>query len=93
MGLVAEAIALGTDVGATMNDTAFSSPGTDVIDVGSDMLNSELFNSLLVTADICDTGIISEEALRRVYDAYAHASARMWNEFWGNLGPVWRQHC
>ena len=82
LGMAAEAIARGFDPGAIMSDLVFSSPGTDVIDVGSDLLNSEIMNSFLNTADVTDTGIVSEEALRRVYDAHAATAARMLTQRW-----------
>ncbi|KAI4986943.1 hypothetical protein ZWY2020_019573 [Hordeum vulgare] len=51
LGMGAEAIARGFDVGAVTSDLVFSSPGTDVIDVGSDLVNSEVMNSFLNVAD------------------------------------------
>ncbi|KAF3935184.1 hypothetical protein ABW20_dc0109614 [Dactylellina cionopaga] len=81
-GMAAEAIARGFDPAAVFSDMVFGSPGTDVLDVGSDIHNSEVMNSFLNTADITNTGIVSEEALRRVYDAYAHTSGRMFTERW-----------
>ncbi|KAF4633183.1 hypothetical protein G7Y89_g4930 [Cudoniella acicularis] len=80
VGIAAEAMARGYDKAGVMNDFAFSSPGTDVIDVGSDIHNSELFNTFLNTADITESGIITEENLRRVYNAFAHTCARMYTE-------------
>jgi hypothetical protein len=65
-----------------MADMVFSCPATDVVDVGSDLENSEIMNSFLNTADITDTGIVTEEVLRRVYDAYAHTSARIFVDRW-----------
>ncbi|KAJ5088514.1 hypothetical protein N7456_012130 [Penicillium angulare] len=85
-GMAAESIARGSDIGGLINDFAFSSPGTDVIDVGSDIHNSELFNSFLNTSDIADSGIVTEETLRRVYDAYAHSAARMFTTRWSDPG-------
>ncbi|KAK8102432.1 hypothetical protein PG984_015578 [Apiospora sp. TS-2023a] len=81
-GMVYEAIGRGFDHAAAFNDAVFSSPGTDVLDVGSDLLNSEVLNSFLNTADLAETGVVTEEGLRRVYDAYAHAGARMFTERW-----------
>lgn len=75
LGLGAESMARGYDFGAAVYSLIFSALGTDVIDVGSDFYSSELFNSLLNTYNITSTGVISEEALRRVYDAYAHIGA------------------
>lgn len=86
LGMAAELLAHGSDRGAIINDFAFGSPGTDVIDVGSDIHNSELFNSFLNTGEITDSGIVSEDDLRRVYDAYAHSSARMFTERWSEPG-------
>ncbi|QKX57606.1 uncharacterized protein TRUGW13939_04724 [Talaromyces rugulosus] len=86
LGMAAELLAHGSDRGAVINDFAFGSPGTDVIDVGSDIHNSELFNSFLNTGEITEEGIVTEDALRRVYDAYAHSSARMFTERWSEPG-------
>ncbi|RYO90840.1 hypothetical protein DL764_008378 [Monosporascus ibericus] len=63
-----------------MSDMILGSPGTDVVDVGSDLDNSEVTNAFLNTADITDTGIVTEYALRRVYDAYAQTGRRMFTE-------------
>lgn len=79
-----EAIARGFDCAATAHDLMQSVPLTDIVDVGSDILNSELLNALLNTADICDEGVITEEKLRRVYDACAYNSARMLTERWSD---------
>ncbi|PKY04785.1 hypothetical protein P168DRAFT_317832 [Aspergillus campestris IBT 28561] len=65
-----EAAARGFDPAALMHDFVFSNPQTDIVDVGSDLYNSELANSVLGTADVTDTGIVTEEALQRVYDAH-----------------------
>ncbi|RYP77463.1 hypothetical protein DL769_003417 [Monosporascus sp. CRB-8-3] len=88
MGMSAETIVRGFDPAAVMSDMIFSSPGTDVVDVGSDLYNSEVMNAFLNTADITDTGIVTEDALRRVYDAYAHTGGRMFTERW--MEPVAR---
>lgn len=53
-----------------------------MVDVGSDLGNCETMNSFLNTADITDTGVVSEEVLRRVYDAYSFTCARMFTERW-----------
>ncbi|KAF5656047.1 hypothetical protein FCIRC_13792 [Fusarium circinatum] len=82
LGMAAEATARGFDPGAVMADLVFSSPGTDVVDVGCDLVNSEVMNSFLNVTDITDTGIVSEDVLRRVYDAYAVMGARMLTERW-----------
>ena len=82
LGLAAEATIRGFDPGLVMSDLVFSSPGTDVVDVGSDLVNSEVVNSFLNVADITDTGIVSEDVLRRVYDAYAATGARMLTQRW-----------
>ncbi|KAL6859353.1 hypothetical protein J3F83DRAFT_749892 [Trichoderma novae-zelandiae] len=82
LGMAAEAIARGFDPGAVMADLVFSSPGTDVVDVGCDLVNSEVMNSFLNVTDITETGVVSEEALRRVYDAYAATGARMLTQRW-----------
>ncbi|KAG8530274.1 uncharacterized protein KY384_004775 [Bacidia gigantensis] len=82
LGMAAEAMARGFDPGAVMSDLVFSSPGTDVVDVGSDLMNSEVMNSFLNVADITDTGVVSEDVLRRVYDAYAATGARMLTQRW-----------
>ncbi|KAF8182515.1 hypothetical protein K438DRAFT_1419766, partial [Mycena galopus ATCC 62051] len=75
LGILAEAAARGFDASAAMADMIFSSPGTDVVDVGSDLHNSELCNALLNCGDIAGCGIIDEAALGRVYDAFAHVGA------------------
>ncbi|KAH6873885.1 hypothetical protein B0T10DRAFT_233769 [Thelonectria olida] len=82
LGMAAEATARGFDPGAVMSDLVFSSPGTDVVDVGCDLLNSEVMNSFLNVTDITDTGIVSEDVLRKVYDAYATTGARMLTQRW-----------
>ena len=82
LGMAAEATARGFDPGAVMSDLVFSSPGTDVVDVGCDLVNSEVLNSFLNVTDITDTGIVSEDVLRRVYDAYAVMGARMLTQRW-----------
>ncbi|MDI1486313.1 MAG: hypothetical protein OHK93_005540 [Ramalina farinacea] len=82
LGMAAEATARGFDPGAVMSDLVFSSPGTDVVDVGCDLVNSEVLNSFLNVTDITDTGIVSEDVLRRVYDAYAVTGARMLTQRW-----------
>ncbi|KAH9883973.1 hypothetical protein F4778DRAFT_576299 [Xylariomycetidae sp. FL2044] len=88
LGMAEEAIVRGFDPAAVMSDLVFSSPGTDVVDVGCDLVNSEVMNSFLNTADMTDTGVVTEDALRRVYDAYAYTGARMLNERWSE--PVAR---
>ncbi|RSL61834.1 hypothetical protein CEP51_013567 [Fusarium floridanum] len=82
LGMAAEAMMRGFDPGAVMADLVFSSPGTDVVDVGCDIVNSEVMNSFLNVADVTDTGIIDEDVLRRVYDAYAATGARMLTQRW-----------
>ncbi|KAJ4163523.1 hypothetical protein LMH87_005244 [Akanthomyces muscarius] len=82
LGMAAEAMAQGFDPAAVTSDLVFSSPGTDVVDVGCDLVNSEVMNSFLNVADITDTGVVSEVALRRVYDAYAATGARMLTQRW-----------
>lgn len=86
LGMAGELIARAFDPAVVVHDFIFSGPATDIIDVGSDLCNSEIVNSVLYTADMTDTGIVTEEALRRVYDAYAHASGRMWTERWSEPG-------
>lgn len=85
-GMAAEMMAQGSDCGGIVNDFTFSCPATDVVDVGSDIHNSELFNSFLNTADITQTGVVTEEALRKVYDAQAHSGARIFTERWSEPG-------
>jgi hypothetical protein len=82
VGMGAEAMALGFDAGAVMSDLVFSSPATDVVDVGGDLVNSEVMNSFLNVADIAASGIVSEPALRAIYDAYAATGARMFTQRW-----------
>ncbi|KAL9116204.1 MAG: hypothetical protein Q9227_000575 [Pyrenula ochraceoflavens] len=82
LGMAEETIVRGFDPAGVMSDLVFGSPGTDVVDVGGDLVNSEIMNSFLNTADITETGVVTEERLRRVYDAYAHTGARMLTERW-----------
>ncbi|KAJ7336405.1 hypothetical protein DFH08DRAFT_878719 [Mycena albidolilacea] len=84
MGLAVETIWRGFDPAAVHADMVFSSPATDVVDVGSDLTNSEVCNSFLNTADLggAEGGIVTEEALRRVYDGFAHMGARTLTERW-----------
>ncbi|PNP56735.1 hypothetical protein THARTR1_03431 [Trichoderma harzianum] len=82
LGMAAEAIARGFDPAAVMADLVFSSPGTDVVDVGCDLVNSEVMNSFLNVTDITETGVVSEEVLRKIYDAYAATGARMLTQRW-----------
>nr|WOD46323.1 hypothetical protein [Trichoderma atroviride] len=82
LGMAAESIARGFDPGAVMADLVFSSPGTDVVDVGCDLVNSEVMNSFLNVTDITETGVVSEQVLRKIYDAYAATSARMLTQRW-----------
>jgi hypothetical protein len=85
-GMAAEALARNFDKAGVLNDFAAGSPAHDFVDVGSDIHNSELFNSFLNTADICDSGIVSEENLRKVYNAYAHSMAKMFTDRWSEPG-------
>jgi hypothetical protein len=82
LGMGTEATAQGFDAAAVMSDLVFSSPGTDVVDVGSDLLNSEVMNAFLNAADIAASGVVSEPALRAIYDAYAATGARMFTQRW-----------
>ncbi|CAM0948310.1 unnamed protein product [Alopecurus aequalis] len=70
LGMGVEAIARGFDAGAVMSDLIFTSPGTDVVDVGSDLVNSELMNSFL------------NPALQAIYDAFAATGGRMFTQRW-----------
>ncbi|KAI9036265.1 uncharacterized protein KD926_002130 [Aspergillus affinis] len=87
-GLAAEAISRGFDPGATAYQMIFSAPGTDVVDVGSDVYSSELFNSFLNTDDITSSSVISKTSLRRVYDAYAHIGATIFTREWTEPGAI-----
>lgn len=82
LGMGAEAIARGFDVSSVMSDLVFSSPNHDVIDLGCDMVNSEVMNSFLNVADITTSGVVSEAALRAIYDAYAAVGARALTQRW-----------
>lgn len=82
IGMGTECTAHGYYPAAVMSDLVFSSPCTDVLDLGSDLLNFEVVNSFINTADISSTGIISECALRRIYDAYAATGARLLMQRW-----------
>lgn len=77
VGQAAEQVVRGYDPAGVLFDFIASCAGTDIIDVGSDLYNSELVNAILGTADIVDTGIVTEAALQNVYDAWAHSCARM----------------
>uniref|UniRef100_A0ACD5Z425 Uncharacterized protein n=1 Tax=Avena sativa TaxID=4498 RepID=A0ACD5Z425_AVESA len=82
LGMGAEARARGFDVGAIMSDLVLSVNSHDVIDVGSDLVNSEIMNSFLNVADIAASGVVSEPALRAIYDAYAATGARTFTQRW-----------
>ncbi|TQV90968.1 hypothetical protein IF1G_10203 [Cordyceps javanica] len=82
LGMAAEAMAQGFDPASVMSDLVFSSPGTDVVDVGCDLVNSEVMNSLLNVADVTENGVVSEVVLHRVYDAYATVGAKMLTQRW-----------
>ncbi|PLB46138.1 hypothetical protein P170DRAFT_429284 [Aspergillus steynii IBT 23096] len=86
LGIAAEAVARGHDPAGLMNDFCLSNRGTDIVDVGSDIHNSELFNAVLNVADVTDTGVVGEKALRRVYDAFAHAGAKTLTQQWSEPG-------
>jgi hypothetical protein len=80
-----EAAARRYDPAGIMADMVFSCPATDVVDVGCDLHNCEIMNSFLNTADFTDTGIVTEEKLRSIYDAYAHTGARIFVDRWAEL--------
>ncbi|UNI17020.1 hypothetical protein JDV02_003400 [Purpureocillium takamizusanense] len=80
--MAAEAMTRGFDPAAVMADMVFSSPATDVVDVGSDLGNSEIMNSFLNTSDVTKDCIVTEEILRKVYDAYSHTCGRIFTERW-----------
>jgi hypothetical protein len=82
VGVAGEAAARGYDPAGIMADHVFSCPATDVVDVGCDLHNCEIMNSFLNSADFTDTGVVTEEKLRRVYDAYAHTGARIFVDRW-----------
>jgi len=82
LGIGADATARGFDVGAIMSDLILSVNSHDVIDVGSDLVNSEIMNSFLNVADIAASGVVSEAALRAIYDAYAATGARTFTQRW-----------
>ncbi|XP_044961129.1 uncharacterized protein LOC123412248 [Hordeum vulgare subsp. vulgare] len=82
LGIAADATARGFEVGAVMSDLVLSINSHDVIDVGSDLVNSEIMNSFLNVADIAASGVVSEPALRAIYDAYAATSARAFTQRW-----------
>ncbi|KAF7103992.1 hypothetical protein CFC21_104921 [Triticum aestivum] len=82
LGIGAEAMARGFDTGAAMSDLVLSINSHDVIDVGSDLVNSEIMNSFLNVADIAASGVVSEPALRAIYDAYAATGARTFTQRW-----------
>ncbi|XP_051207722.1 uncharacterized protein [Lolium perenne] len=82
LGIGAEATARGFDAGAVMSDLILSVNSHDVLDVGSDLVNSEIMNSFLNVADIAASGVVSEPALRAIYDAYAATGARLFTQRW-----------
>ncbi|EHL02879.1 hypothetical protein M7I_0842 [Glarea lozoyensis 74030] len=82
LGVAGEAAARGYDPAGIMADMVFSCPATDVVDVGCDLHNCEIMNSFLNTADFTDTGIVTEEKLRRIYDAYSFTGARIFVDRW-----------
>ncbi|KAM7195408.1 hypothetical protein V8F33_006749 [Rhypophila sp. PSN 637] len=86
LGPTMEANLRGWDKAAVMADWVFSTPATDVVDVGSDLVNSEVLKSLLNTADVAVPGLVSEPILRRVYDAMAHTCCRMFTHRWAEPG-------
>ena len=80
-GMAAEVMARGFDKAGVINDFAAAChPCSDAIDMGSDLINSEVLNSFLNATDITESGIITEEVLRKVYDAYAHTVSKMFTE-------------
>jgi hypothetical protein len=84
--MAAEAIVRGFDSGSVIHYFIYTNPGTDVVDFGSDISNSEILNSFLNIADITETGVITEAALRRVYDVYAQMGTRVFTERWSDPG-------
>lgn len=85
-GMAAEAMGRCFDASAIYDDMVFSSAATDIINIWSDMGNSEIVNSCLNAADITNTGVVTEDALRRVYDAYSAVGARCLTERWAEPG-------
>lgn len=85
-GIAAEAMGRCFDAAAIYDDMVFSSAATDIINIRSDMENGEVINSCLNAADITNTGVVTEDALRRVYDAYAVLGARCLTERWAEPG-------
>lgn len=85
-GIAAEAMGRCFDPAAIYDDMAFSSAATDIINIQSDMGNSEIINACLNAADITNSGVVTEDALRRVYDAYASVGARCLTERWSEPG-------
>jgi hypothetical protein len=55
--MACEVIVRGFDPAGVMADMVFTSPGTDVLDVGSDVGNSGVMKSFFNTADFCETGV------------------------------------
>ncbi|KAN0070317.1 hypothetical protein V8E54_011898 [Elaphomyces granulatus] len=85
-GLAAEAMARGFDKAGVINDFAASRPCSDALDLGSDLINSEVLNTFLNAADITESGVVTEEVLRKVYDAYAHTVSKMFTERYAEPG-------
>ncbi|KAI3397054.1 hypothetical protein diail_11290 [Diaporthe ilicicola] len=85
-GMAAEAMGRCFDAAAIYDDMVFSSAATDIINIRADMNNSEIINSCLNAADITNSGVVTEDALRTVYDAYAAVGARCLTERWAEPG-------
>jgi hypothetical protein len=85
-GLAAEAMERGFDKAGVINDFAASRPCSDALDLGSDLINSEVLNTFLNAADITESGVVTEEVLRKVYDAYAHTVSKMFTERYAEPG-------
>ncbi|KAG8160505.1 hypothetical protein KVR01_010041 [Diaporthe batatas] len=85
-GIAAEAMGRCFDSAAIYDDMVFSSAATDIVNIHSDLGSSEIANACLNTADITNSGVVTEDALRRVYDAFAAVGARCLTERWSEPG-------
>lgn len=85
-GIAAEAMGRCFDSAAIYDDMVFSSAATDIVNIHSDLGSSEIVNAFLNAADITNSGVVTEDALRRVYDAFAAVGARCLTERWSEPG-------
>ncbi|POS68731.1 hypothetical protein DHEL01_v212875 [Diaporthe helianthi] len=85
-GIAAESMGRCFDPAAIYDDMVFSSAATDIVNIHSDLGSSEIVNACLNAADVTNSGVLTEDALRRVYDAFAAVGARCLTERWSEPG-------